>query len=377
MAHVNLPEELVEEILHRCPSLSLSRFRTVSKEWNTLFNDTTFIHKHLALIRTQFLLWTNSKVYSVGLNLNDNDPKVELRELALNIPDLSYHRTTNFLPCNDLLFCASWWWNNKAVVWNPSLRQTRCIKSEEEHFRFGGIGYDSGNPGKGYHIFGYSYRRRSFNGTNSMFYKRFSMYNFGSNAWKCINDVSEEETFIEGSDSLDNNVSLNGNLYWAASDFTVDKYVIQSFDFSKEILKIFCVLPWKKKYSDIPVLSVFRGDRLSVLNKFKGTNDIEIWVTKNKINEDVENVVWMMFMTISIPIYKGSSPSYFINDIYEKRLVMCCSDESGKGCIYIVSGHARKKIQIDFDVSEFSHCFYDPSLIPIPCEGSDQETDNN
>ncbi|EOA36661.1 hypothetical protein CARUB_v10011951mg [Capsella rubella] len=373
MLHENLPGELMEEILHRVPSLSLSRFKTVSKEWNTLFNDKTFINKHLAVVRPGFLLWTNSKVYSVGVNLND-DPKIELRELTLGIPDFPDHKTTSFLPCNDLLFCASWWWQNKAVVWNSSLRQTRFIESEEKHFRFGGIGYNGDEPGEGYHIFGYSNSRRSNHLEKSMFYKKMSIYKFGSNAWNCINDVHEEETFIGGSDSLENNVSLNGNLYWAVSNFTIPEYVIHSFDFSKEMFKIFSVLPWKKKKFDMPVLSVYRGDRLSVLNKFRGTGNIEIWVTKNKVNEDVENVVWMMFMTLSIPIYKGTCPSYFINDIYEKSLVICCSDESGKGCIYIVKGDATKKIQIDFNVIEFSHCFYDPSSIPI---SSDPETNNN
>lgn len=375
MACMNIPGELVEDILYRVPSPSISRFKTVSKEWNTLLNDKTFIKKHLTLIRPQFLLWTNSKVYSAGVSLND-DPKIELRELLLDIPDVIDHRTTNFLPCNDLLFCASWWWNNKAVVWNPSLRQTRVIKSGEEHFRFGGIGYDSGRSGKGYHIFGHSHSRQSVNGNTSKFIKRFSISKFESNAWKCINDVSDGENSI-GGDSLDNNVSLNGNLYWTTYSYETDEYLIRSFDFSKEIVKIFCVLPWKKDSSDIPILSVFRGDRLSVLNKFKGTNNMEIWVTKNKINEDVKNLVWKMFMTVSIPIYKGSNPSYFINDIYEKRLVMFCSDENGKACVYIAKGHARKKIQIGFDVSEFSHCFYDPNLFPIPSKSSDQETNNS
>ncbi|KAL9305875.1 putative F-box protein [Arabidopsis thaliana] len=371
MACVKFPWELMEEILYRVPSLSLSRFKTVSKEWNTLLNDKTFIKKHLALVRPQFLLWTNSKVYSVDVSLND-DPNIELRELPLDIPYVIDHRTTNFLPCNDLLFCASWW-SNKAVVWNPSLRQTRLIKSGEEHFRFGGIGYDSGRPGKGYHIFGHSHSRLSVNGNTSKFIKRFYITKFESNGWKCIDDVSLGENSI-GGDSLDtNNVSLNGNLYWTTNSYDTDEYLIQSFDFSKEIFKIFCVLPRKKDSSDIPVLSVFRGDRLSVLHKFKGTNNMEIWVTKNKINESVKAVVWMMFMTVSIPIYKDSKPSYFINDIYEKRLVMCCSDENGKACVYIVKDQARKKIQLGFHVSEFSHCFYDPSLIPIPSETSGQK----
>ncbi|KAG7583832.1 F-box associated interaction domain [Arabidopsis suecica] len=59
MAHLKkLPWELIEEILSRVPPKSLIRFRTVSKQWNALFDDKTFITNHKMTFR--FILATES-----------------------------------------------------------------------------------------------------------------------------------------------------------------------------------------------------------------------------------------------------------------------------------------------------------------------------
>ncbi|CDY15972.1 BnaC08g41510D [Brassica napus] len=105
--------------------------------------------------------------------------------------------------------------------------------------------------------------------------------------------------------------------------------------------------------SDIPILSAYRRERFSVLKQFSETNKIEIWVTENKISGDGANVVWMEFMTVSIPFDKDFCPSYFIdNNTYGKSLVMCCKDEDQNACIYVVKGNASTKIPIGFDVYE-------------------------
>ncbi|CDY65448.1 BnaA03g58080D [Brassica napus] len=50
-----LPFELVEEILYRIPHGSLVRFKSICKQWYSLFNDKRFIYKHLDLSREQFI----------------------------------------------------------------------------------------------------------------------------------------------------------------------------------------------------------------------------------------------------------------------------------------------------------------------------------
>lgn len=199
-----------------------------------------------------------------------------MRELHLDIPYSNNGMPIHFISCDGLLFCASWSWESGAMVWNPWLRQTRWIEPEEERFTFDGIGYDSGRPEKGYKIFGSGYCQRKLNDNIFEIYNRFSIYNFETNARKYIDILYGEETSMK-EHSLHNNVSLNGNLYWITYNHDTVKYLIQNFDFSQEIFETFCVLPWKNDpSSNTPVLSVFGGNRLSLLRKFDRTNQIEI-----------------------------------------------------------------------------------------------------
>ncbi|CAG7867203.1 unnamed protein product [Brassica rapa] len=347
---MKLPCELVEEILYRVPPLSLLRCKTVCKQWNTLLN-------HLSLVRPQLLIWTGPKIYSVGVSLKD-DPKIDIRELPVDNPYLKNNNNPipyNFLPSDGLLFCVPRWGNiNRVVVWNPWLRQTRLIVPQENCFTFGGIGYDSGRPEKGYKVFGYRFLDRKLNNGKVQVYRRLAIYKFETNEWKYIDSMNEDESSQIGIGiSFDKNVSLNGNLYWIAYNVKTGEYLIRCFDFSKETIKLFCVLPWKDDSSDVPILSAYRRDRFSVLKQFNETNKIEIWVTENKISGDGANVVWMKFMTVSIPFDKDFCPSYFIdNNTYGKSLVMCCKDEDKNACIYVVKGNASTKIPIGFDVYE-------------------------
>ncbi|EOA29065.1 hypothetical protein CARUB_v10025321mg [Capsella rubella] len=342
MMHAELPWELVEEILYLLPLLSLVRFKIVCKQWNRLFKSKSFNNNSVHICRPHFLVWTDSKMYSVSVDLN-NDPKIGTHALPLDIPSFHNHMSTSFLPCDGLLFCYSLSMSNKAAVWNPWLRQTRWIKSNYKYFNFRGMGYDSGRPEKGYNI-------------------------VETNEWKCTNVCAG--THIRRS----TDVSLNGNFYWTDRDQETGEYFIQSFDFSKQIYKVFCVLQWNMENTSFPVLSTYKKNRLSLLkNSIRTKNNIEVWVTKNKINNDdvVEHVEWIKYMTVSVPISRTISPSFVIDNVYNKKsLVMCCLEyENEKLCIYTVRGNALTKTQMDVDAKHFlKHCTYVPSLIPIPPE---------
>ncbi|EOA32385.1 hypothetical protein CARUB_v10015652mg [Capsella rubella] len=69
------------EILSRVPPKVLVRFRAVSKQWNTLFDDKKFLNNHKMTFR--FILATEHKVYSVSI-----DPVIVVRELPLGTPGL-------------------------------------------------------------------------------------------------------------------------------------------------------------------------------------------------------------------------------------------------------------------------------------------------
>nr|ABE65724.1 F-box family protein-like protein [Arabidopsis thaliana] len=146
-------------------------------------------------------------------------------------------------------------------------------------------------------------------------------------------------------------------------------------DLSKEVIKIFCILPCKanKSTSNTRILSIYKGDRFSVLQQSKRTGEINIWVTEKEIGngDNGDDVVWMKFMTLSRPdfpiLLSHISTSYFVdNDIYGKSLVLCCpSTKPRQAWVYIVRGDLCKKIKIDGVQCRFQSSVYVPSLITI------------
>lgn len=123
-----------------------------------------------------------------------------------------------------------------------------------------------------------------------------------------------------------------------------DEHCIQTFDFSTERFEFYCNLPTKTfSREDRRSLAVYRGDRFSFLEKERGSRNIEIWVTKEKIkSEDGEGVEWMKFMNVTIPewssyqVWSIHPPSYFIDD-KSPSLVMCFYNKERKATIYIAT----------------------------------------
>ncbi|KAG7579122.1 F-box associated domain type 1, partial [Arabidopsis thaliana x Arabidopsis arenosa] len=347
---VHLPWELIEEILSRVPPESLNRFRTVSKQWNALFDDKTFITNHKMTFR--FILATESKVYSVSI-----DPVIVVHELPLGTPGLESLELTNLVDCNELLLCVR---KKGAVVWNPWLGESTWIELWSRHsgIKFQGIGYDS----KTYKL--------AANSAGSKYptLDMWTIYEFASDVWI----DHEPEPCDGGSINIQSVVSLNGTLYWVCFHDETDPlcYHIRKFDFSSGLFIRFCDLPCGRNHhsSDALVLRVFRGDRFSLLKQCMVTKKIEIWVTENKINyEDGDDVVWMNFMNFSSPNLPDlySKPSYFIED---KRLVVCSCNDTGRAWIYILGDNKLIcKTRIDCVVDPWPlHCTFIPSLVPVP-----------
>ncbi|CAA7028072.1 unnamed protein product [Microthlaspi erraticum] len=358
MVSTKLPLELEEEILTRVPPFSLHRFRVVCKQWNALFNDKIFINNYLACARprSEFMLMTDSKLYSVNFNLNDEDPNINIRELM----SMDF-RLLETVPCDGLFF--SYKTTRTATVWNPWLRQTRLIKIDHmpDPFFICGMGYDSSRTEKRYKLFGYTIGQKSV--------VRYVIYEFASNAWKYFDDDPAVCRYF-----LYNNVSMHGNLYWVSNYNFETRCFIRVLDCSKEIFKPFCTLPCKNKVSCYsPVLAAFKGERFSLLQQCRITSNIEIWVTKKKITnaDDGDDVKWIKFMSVLLPnlpiVCQLHSKVYLVDDsFYGKSVVTCCNDETGQLCVYIVRGDICRKIKLDDVVGELRRCFlYIPSLISL------------
>ncbi|KAG5402038.1 hypothetical protein IGI04_016645, partial [Brassica rapa subsp. trilocularis] len=306
---MHLPWELIEEILSRVSPISLVRFKTVCKRWNAILDDKTFINNHKETFR--FILKSKSKIYSVSI-----DPKIVVRELTLDVPGLESQKPKFWIDYD----------NNWTSIW--------------------------GN------------------------YKVWIIHDYAFVAWKHVTSGDCDERKIQLK-TMHSEIggSLNGSLFWIAyRDETDPLYCLCRFDFYKERFYRFCDLPCGMTHPrDALVVRFFKGDRFSVLKQCHVTKKIEIWVTNNKVDvEDGRDVVWVSFMTFSIPNfpslvqaepYSHQQPSYYIDD---KRLVMCSCDENGQAWIYVLGENKLISIvQLDSVVDPWpSHCTYFPSLVP-------------
>ncbi|XP_010414686.1 PREDICTED: putative F-box protein At1g58090 [Camelina sativa] len=354
-----LPSDLEEEILFRVPPRSLLRFKSVCREWYALFNNKRFLNKNFACAPPEFMLKTHTHIYSISVDLNE-DPTIKVNDLCFDLRRHLYHNL--YGTCDGYFFMDDV--DEGYLVWNPLLRQAKRIAPDET--RCGrSIGYDSSRPEKSFKIIG----RMSANSIH-----RVAVFEFATNAWKVTRRASFGEELASSSDS--SRVSLNGNLYWTGyKSPETGQYFIQMLDFSKEMIKTFCILPCNGKKGSFHnrVLSIYKGDRFSVLQQCTKTREIKIWVTQNKIGngDDGDHVVWINFMTVSRPdfpmVLKHMSTSYFVdNNIYGKSFVLFCHSKKPKEAwVYIVRGDMCKKIKIDGVVCKFHSSLYVPSLITI------------
>ncbi|ESQ28253.1 hypothetical protein EUTSA_v10019738mg, partial [Eutrema salsugineum] len=361
-SEMRLPWDLVEEILSWVPLKSLIRFRTVCKRWKALFEEKRFTKNQLARAsRPQFILFiAESMIYSVDVIL-DGCPSIEIKLLKLPLDTtaciLSMDLVVNC--CDGLLLCSVP--SNRLEVCNPWLKQASPrIKTFEKTY-FNGIGYDNSRSDSDcYKILASSFTT-----------EKTWITEFGSNAWKLHQFASENWWLMS-----DYSVSLNGTLYWIGCNSKCREFFITSFDFSTEKFKrYFCALPCKSAEGlDSRSLEVFRRDRFSYLHQCIETKDIEIWVTKKKIdNKDGESVEWMMFMNVSVPYTSKlrdmcfrCQRSYFIDE-KSLSLALCCEDYNGNICIYIAKGKMSKKIKIKgVDRHHCLHRTYFPSLVQVP-----------
>ncbi|KAF3532528.1 hypothetical protein DY000_02042606 [Brassica cretica] len=350
----------IEEILYRLPPKSLVRFRAVSKRWNSLFNNKSFINKHLSLSRPQFIFLTQSKIYSIDII----DQTIHLRELQSSCRELNSEYGT-ISTCDGLLFCKyPFHWKKETALWNPWSRQVNLIKlSVDRDFTVFGLGYDNSGPQKVHKILLYYPHP-----------EEVAIYECACHVLRYINTLEQDMYICDMSNEAKGwpHVSLNGNLYWIAYNRQTCEYFIQSFNFSNEIFKPVCLLPpFEDDHSwNEHLLAVWKGDRFSLLQQCFLTRKIGIWVTKDKA-DDKKEVVWINLMTLTAPnlpflCNKMYGVSYFI---YDKTLFMCCGDGISQPCIHIAKGDMCNKIQIGYgEDGWFSHCAYVPNLNSAPLE---------
>ena len=91
MMMLELPKDLVEEILSRLPATTLKRLQSTCKQWNDIINDREFAGKHFSKAAKQHLvvMLKNFNVHLISVNVDGIhiDPSIkDIGELSLNKP---------------------------------------------------------------------------------------------------------------------------------------------------------------------------------------------------------------------------------------------------------------------------------------------------
>ncbi|KAJ4908775.1 putative F-box protein [Raphanus sativus] len=280
--------------------------------------------------------------------------------------------------CDGLLLC-NIERERKLAVWNPFLGQFKRIKLSSSYARFD--------------IYGFGYDNVSRDNYKILRFKRekgceeVEIYEFKSQLWRSV-DYSLAYSWCAWRDQA---MSMNGNMYWIVEreNDNSKTYFIQSFDFSKEVFKETCCIPFinhndwppPPRSGLSPRLSGFGGDRLSLLAQQR-SGEIQVWVTNNIVTDEV--VSWSMYCNVT-PDFRilGSHPTYLIHHTDRVKLWfrhtdrgvnLWCSEKDE--CIYtsvyeIGEGEVKKQVETErygryerLDVRENSSAFV-PSLVPV------------
>ncbi|KAH0931150.1 hypothetical protein HID58_008267 [Brassica napus] len=325
-----------------------------------LLNDKRFIYKHLELSRERLIRVHYHKSFQF----------INLETLSVSSHLQSPSDINSMIHCDGLLLCEFDFTNKvrkRLAVWNPFLSQVKWIKPSSSYTGLDiyGFGYDNTSRD--------NYKILRF--CNEIGYEEVEIYEFKSQLWRNV-DYSCAYCWHS---SLDQAMSMNGNMFWIAQRQKKSKTenFIQSFDFSREVFKETCCVPLQTR--DL-FLSGFGGDRLSFLSQHEQGKMIQVWVT-NKVTDDV--VSWSKYFNMTpqyLSILFGcgyfSFPAHLIHKT--NRIMLWWEEEDAKNKdIYvnvyeIGEGVVEKQVETGrhgrCDQAPFRSrcCVFVPSLVPVP-----------
>ncbi|KAG2306091.1 hypothetical protein Bca52824_025839 [Brassica carinata] len=269
---LELPWDLVIEIISRVPATSLSRLRFTCKRWYVLFKDEEFIKKHSdkAAKQHMVLMLRDHRVYSMNVNLHGIHDKFVDPQTLVNLKafdNSGRFGIRNIFHCDGLMLCE-----------NGSIKLVVQLSDYKQNTKFF-LGYEN------------------------------------NNSWRCLDDIPAKCNSITSK-----GVSLKGNAYWTVAKEEED--VLLSFDFSTERFGEIGI-PFRSIGVDccLTALSVVREEQLAVLYKMRFTHPpkIEIWLTTDDKIDQTKVVSWSKFLSLELDEnnpQKGLScvTSFFIDD---------------------------------------------------------------
>ncbi|XWS61321.1 hypothetical protein CRYUN_Cryun07bG0116300 [Craigia yunnanensis] len=257
---LSLPQNTITDILSRLPVKSLTRFKSVSKNWAHLTSTPAFVAANLRrsspdpslLIRR----YHTQSGWDYGIWLITK-PTQNYRCQLLDIPLLeSLPRFPKIVGSVDGLVCldVSPCYASDFVLWNPGTRQFKRLpfpsitstRSNPIWLVFLGFGFDSFN--NDYKLV----RIVSFRGNDASPFLRVEVYSWREGVWKEIEESFNFAVLCGGQ----NGVVVDGSLNWAAIGLQrlADRKVVISFDMGREVFKTIA-LPSVTRYGNVKVMS--------------------------------------------------------------------------------------------------------------------------
>ncbi|XP_030970714.1 F-box protein At5g49610-like [Quercus lobata] len=312
-----LPKDMIFEILSRITSGDIGRCRLVSKDWNLITYDSSFIQAHSERTKTIDGFFIGSLEWGKPVNkfvsINEPDPKSKLSLDFIPGPVSIIAATKQgLLLCVDNYSCR----NHKYYVCKPSTKQWKKIPNPRTRYhtvRCAMVVLKS-NP-LHYKIIRFStHSLRTIMTYKSMTYSFLFCEIFDSKAWawKKLKDVVmlPKDEWLGFHDPV---VSVSGSLYWLTNNnmvfvFHVDSNKCTTFDLPFPLCK--------KKYFDPMKLVEYQG-RVGMLCK-KGC-DIQVWMMEN-------HEVWSKKQTVSIEPAKLSASCYPV--AFQSSDIMLMGDDT-------------------------------------------------
>ncbi|CAJ2663757.1 unnamed protein product [Trifolium pratense] len=295
---INLPSELIIEILLRLPVKSLTRFKSVCKSWFSIISHSNFANSHFQITAATHILTISAtsplKFQSIDFEINHHS--VLLNHNFLLPRPYSYFQIKGSCRGFICLYCYIDIW-----IWNPSNGIHKQIPlsplgSEllEYHLRhLYGFGYDPSRDD--YMVVLLSYDPRA------NFSSHLEFFSLRDNMWNEIEDTHSAYLTDFGNPRAGS--FFNGAIHWVAERYGSSVNVIVVFDLMER--KLF-EMPLPDGFDhDLEDFGLWIfGEFLSLWVKDYPNNTIEIWVMKEyKLHSS-----WTKTLVIcangGIPFYK-------------------------------------------------------------------------
>ncbi|PWA71275.1 F-box domain-containing protein [Artemisia annua] len=289
----NIPDDVLWDILIRLPAKTLARMRCVSKSWNALLSQPSFINSHLDRSMN-----TYNKDDEVLLVFDDGYFDTcqtfitrPSRSSILQIPDLiklpvdtPLFDSSYFIGSVNGIICFANYQSDDIYIWNPSLSALTALPSYAPDegdllFRFG---FDPINDD--YKVVKVSFRMGEHGGIKGSV--KVEVYSLRKGSWKSVPGFPSHISMIFNKDE----VCADGHLYWLCEVDTQSRDTIVSFDLGLETFHEIS-LPQSNEVYNVEIVLGVLSKKLCVMACIRN-GDCEVWV----MNDD-NNIGWVKHHT--------------------------------------------------------------------------------